>query len=108
MRHAVLLIFLLTLTPAVRAADAADNPSATILIQGRIWTADKNRPWAEAVAIRDDKIVAVGSLDEVQKLRGGETRFINARDGLVVPGLIDAHIHLIDGGLHLASVQLRD
>lgn len=108
MRHAALLLLLSTLKSAVYAAEAADNSSATILIQGRIWTADKNRPWAEAVAIRDDKIAAVGSRDDVQKLRGSETRFIDAGDGLVVPGLIDAHIHLIDGGLHLASVQLRD
>ena len=56
--------------------------------------------------MRDEKIVAVGSREELQKYRGDATRVIDAGDGLVVPGLIDSHIHLIDGGLRLASVQL--
>jgi predicted amidohydrolase YtcJ len=60
------------------------------------------------VAIRGDTIVAVGSRDALQKYRGDKTQVIDAGDGLVVPGLIDSHIHLIDGGLRLASVQLRD
>ncbi len=89
------------------AKDATDAP-ATILIEGRVWTGDVHRPRAEAVAIRDDKIVAVGSRDELQKYRGDKTQVIDAGDGLVVPGLFDSHIHLIDGGLRLASVQLRD
>ena len=42
------------------------------------------------------------------RLIGAETQVLDAGDGLVVPGLIDSHIHLIDGGLRLASVQLRD
>jgi predicted amidohydrolase YtcJ len=77
-------------------------------MEGRIWTADAHRPWVEAVAIRDEKIAAVGSRDELQKYRGKNTHIIDAGDGLVVPGLIDSHIHLTDGGLRLASVQLRD
>src|SRR5205807_8046677 len=55
-----------------------------------------------------DKIIAVGSRDEVEPYRGAKTLVIDAGAGMVVPGLIDSHIHLIDGGLQLASVQLRD
>ncbi len=88
----------------------ADEPvdKATMCIQGQIWTGDAVRPWAEAVAVRDDRILAIGARDDVAKLIGPDTEIIDAGDGLVVPGLIDSHIHLIDGGLRLASVQLRD
>ncbi len=78
------------------------------LLSVDVWTADVHRPWAEAVAVRDDRIVAVGSRDEVEPLRGEKTRIIDAGTGMVVPGLIDSHVHMVDGGLRLSEVQLRD
>src|SRR5207245_6843624 len=90
------------------AATANDDPPASLLVVGRVWTADARRPWVDAVAVRDDKIFAVGSRAELSKFRDGKTKVIDAGAGMVVPGLIDSHIHLIDGGLQLASVQLRD
>ena len=81
---------------------------AATLIIGRIWTANPEQPWAEAVAIDGERIVAVGSREDVEKPLATTPRRIDAGDGLVVPGLIDSHIHLIDGGLQLTSVQLRD
>ncbi|MEX2309335.1 MAG: amidohydrolase [Pirellulales bacterium] len=89
-------------------ADAQAAPRATILVQGRIWTGDARRPWAEAVAARDEQIIAVGSRADIARLSGTETQVIDAGDGLVVPGLIDSHIHLVDGGERLSSVQLRN
>lgn len=91
-----------------QATAVGNDPSATLLVTGNIWTADKNRPNAEAVAINGDKIIAVGKRDELRHLCTSSTRVIDAGSGLVVPGLIDSHIHLVDGGLRLASVQLRD
>jgi len=96
----------LTLVPGANA-DEATAP-ATMLVTGRVWTADPVQPWAEAVAVRDDRIIAVGSRADVEKLAGPATKRIDAAGGLVVPGMIDAHIHTIVGGLHLTSVQLRD
>ena len=78
------------------------------LVKGRIWTGNPAQPCAEGVAIRDEKIVFAGPLAEATAQAGPEATVIDAGDGLVVPGMIDAHIHLIDGGLHLTSVQLRD
>jgi predicted amidohydrolase YtcJ len=78
-----------------------------ILLKGRVWTGDRDRPWAEAVAIRDDRIVAVGGIDDLQRL-GKPARVIDAGSGLIAPGFIDSHIHLLAGGFRLASVQLRD
>jgi predicted amidohydrolase YtcJ len=96
------------LIPFSASADDQAGETATLLVHGRIWTADAERPWAEAVAIRDDEIVAVGSRADVSRLVGSDAEVIEARDGLVVPGLVDTHIHLVDGGLQLTRVQLRD
>lgn len=82
--------------------------TATLLVRGRTWTANPAQPWAEAVAVAGDRIVAVGTREDTAQHVGPKTHIIEAADGLVVPGLIDSHIHLIDGGLRLASVQLRD
>lgn len=111
---AIVLVSAILLTGAApwpASAEPQPAPAVTYLIVGRIWTADAKRPWAEAAAIRDGKFLAVGTRDEVRRALGdGEqsAEVIDARDGLVVPGLFDAHIHLIEGGLRLSSVQLRD
>ncbi|HUF66088.1 MAG TPA: amidohydrolase [Gemmatimonadaceae bacterium] len=83
-------------------------PVTLALVNARVWTADARRPWAEAVAVSGDRIVAVGSSAEVQKLAGPETRVVDAAGRMVVPGFFDSHLHFVDGGHTLASVQLRD
>ena len=57
---------------------------------------------------RGEKVVAVGTRAEIAPLVDAKTEVIEAGDGMVVPGLIDSHIHLVDGGLNLENVQLRD
>ena len=108
MPRRILLVAVFLMLVNSETARSNDRAPATIIIEGAIWTGDIHQPRADAVAIRGDKILAVGSCDEVRKFRDGNTRIINASAGMVVPGLIDSHIHLIDGGLRLASVQLRD
>jgi hypothetical protein len=73
-----------------------------------VWTGDSRQPWAEAVAVRGDRIVAVGSSDEVSKHTRPSTRVIDAQGRMLVPGFNDAHLHFLDAGFRLASVQLRD
>jgi predicted amidohydrolase YtcJ len=102
------VVLLMVSSPEAIAADREASEPATVLVQGRIWTADPQRPWAEAVALRGERIAAVGSRTDLEKLVGPDTDVIDAANGLVVPGLIDSHIHLIDGGERLACVQLRD
>ena len=77
------------------------------MVNARVWTGDVARPWAQAIAVSRDRIAAVGTDDEVRRLADGVTP-IDARGRLVVPGFIDTHVHFIDGGFRLASVQLRD
>jgi hypothetical protein len=80
------------------------------VVNARVWTANPRQPWASGVAISGEKIVAVGSSAEVAKLAGtsDSARVIDAGGALVTPGFIDSHVHFVDGGFRLASVQLRD
>lgn len=64
-----------------------------ILHHGRVWTVDESRPEAEAVAVRGDRIVAVGSNDELLATAGPATQRIDLDGKLVLPGFIDAHTH---------------
>ena len=84
------------------------EPLSLVIVNARIWTGDARRPWADAVAVRGDRIAAVGSSAEVRKMSAGATTVIDAKGQLLVPGFHDAHVHFIDGGFRLASVQLRD
>jgi predicted amidohydrolase YtcJ len=80
----------------------------TVIVNARVWTGERERPWAEAVAVADDRIVAIGTTDEIRALSGDATSVIDAAGGMVTPGFIDAHVHFLGGGFGLASVQLRD
>ncbi|MBK8250513.1 MAG: amidohydrolase [Gemmatimonadetes bacterium] len=77
------------------------------IVNARVWTGNQQRPWADAVAMAGDRIVAVGSSAEVRKL-AGKAELVDAAGRMVVPGFIDAHVHFVDGGFGLSSVQLRD
>lgn len=86
---------------------AAENVTLAV-VNARVWTGNPQRPWADAIATRGDTIAAVGSSAEVKKVAGEGARIIDAKGAMVVPGFNDAHIHFIDGGFRLSSVQLRD
>jgi len=79
-----------------------------IVINARVHTMDQARPSAEAVAIYGNRVVATGSSKEINAMSGPQTRVIDARGQLVLPGFNDAHVHFLSGGFQLASVDLRD
>lgn len=90
-------------------ATAQPKPAADLIItNAKIWTVDKVRPTAQAVAVLGDRIVAVGSNAEVETWRAPQTQVINAAGRLLLPGFNDAHVHFITGGMQLDSVQLTD
>ncbi len=91
-------------------ASAAEAPPAAELIvhRARIWTVNPAQPEAEALAVLDGRIVAVGSERAVLAWRGARTRVVDARGRRLVPGFNDAHVHFLDGGSSLDAVQLND
>ncbi|HZH33040.1 MAG TPA: amidohydrolase [Pyrinomonadaceae bacterium] len=108
------VLFSLAVASCLLAASAgirthAQHMSADlVIINANIRTLDKARPQAEAVAVHGTRIVALGTTADIRKLAGTHTRVIDAGGALVLPGFNDSHVHFIEGGSHLASVQLRD
>ena len=100
------LLFLSILTASCAPSE---QDSASLVITGaRVWTGDSVQPWAEAVASRGDKIIAVGSVSDIDALIGEETEVISVEGSMLVPGFIDTHEHFLSGSSGLASVQLRN
>lgn len=98
------------LLAALSLVACADRPSKTVtlaIVNGHVWTGDSAKPWAEAVAIADHDILAVGTSDEIRRI-AGDSKVIDAAGAMVTPGFIDSHVHFLDGGFALASVKLRD
>jgi predicted amidohydrolase YtcJ len=88
---------------------AQTRPAADLIIQNaRIWTVDPSLPEAESVAILGDRIVAVGSNQQVDAWHGPQTRVVDAAGKRLLPGFNDAHVHFTDGGAQLDSVELND
>ncbi len=97
----------LTLTSCIRIV-ANTGPRATLaVVNARIWTGVTARPWAEALAVDSaGRIDFIGTTAQVS--RRGAITVIDAKGQMVVPGFIDSHVHFVDGGFALSSVQLRD
>ena len=68
-----------------------------VLFNGRVFTLDSGRPWAEAVAIAGSRISAVGSTAEIKALATSATRIIDLKGAFASPGFNDAHVHLVRG-----------
>jgi predicted amidohydrolase YtcJ len=90
------------------AAALADEASERVFYNARIFTGEPEHPYAEAVAIRGDKIVAVGSRADVAKAAGTRAESVDLHGKWLLPGLIDSHSHTIYGGLTLISADVTD
>jgi predicted amidohydrolase YtcJ len=99
--------FALILLFALTAVGQTEHPADVIITHARIYTVNPKQPWAEAIAIRADKIVAVGKLKDVEALHGPATQIIDAKGHLLLPGFTDCHIHFMDGSLGLMRVDLN-
>ena len=96
MRITALLLGALIAAP-LAAQRPATPPADLIVTNARVYTADEARPLAEAFAVRDGRIVFVGSRQEANALKGPNTRVVDAAGKTVIPGMVDAHAHF--GGL---------
>ena len=79
-----------------------------LLLNAHIVTMDRTQPTAQAMAIQEDRIVWVGRNVEAQRLYSGTSRIIDLRGATVLPGIIDAHTHLISLGESLLRLNLKD
>ncbi|HEX6575972.1 MAG TPA: amidohydrolase family protein, partial [Gemmatimonadaceae bacterium] len=107
--RAIALAFLAAL-PASAQQMTPRSEVTLAIVNARVWTGNPRQPWATGVAVSGDRILSVGSSAEIAKLAAAykSARVIDAQEGMVVPGFIDSHVHFVDGGFRLSSVQLRD
>ena len=106
--HAPARVYAMSAALLLAAGAAAAQPADIVLVNGRVYTLDPGRPWAEGVAIVGDRIAAVGTTAEVRKRAGAKTRVVDLKGAFVSPGFNDAHVHMDATGALLAGVNLLD
>lgn len=106
MKKLYICLWLIALWPACRpeVTEVAD----LIVRNGVIWTGNPQQPAATALAVAGGRILVVGDSTAVKKYLGPQTAVIDAQGHFLTPGFIDCHVHFLNGGLGLASIQLRD
>ena len=101
------LIFLAVLIMLSSCGSKPDKVDL-LLTNARVYTVSPAHPWAEAVAVKGDKIVFAGSAREARKFAGKQTKIIDAQGKLLLPGIQDSHVHFLSGSLNLTRVDLSD
>jgi predicted amidohydrolase YtcJ len=99
--------FMFLLVGSAMTSVLTQNAADLVLVNGKIWTVNDRQPEAQAVAVLSNRVVAVGSTEEVRKWVGANTKVIDLQGKRVTPGFNDSHVHFLDGGMGLAGVQLR-
>lgn len=84
-----------------------DGPIDLIILNAKVYAGDRNA-FAEALAIRGNTILRVGSNREIKRLRRAQTTVVDAHGGAVLPGFNDSHVHFLGGGLSLEQIDLLD
>ena len=100
-------IFLLLIASSPVFAAPADGPADRVYRNGVLFTADAGRPSAEALAIRDGRIVFVGSNADVAPFAGASTVSVDLHGRFLMPGLIDGHMHPLEAGAQLMKCGLN-
>jgi predicted amidohydrolase YtcJ len=100
------IFVIIALAFAISFADLGTSvaqPADTIFLNGKILTLDEQSSVVQAMAIRGDSIIATGASDDIVKQAGSRTRVIDLGGRMVIPGLIDSHIHAIRAGLKFST-----
>jgi predicted amidohydrolase YtcJ len=87
---------------------AQESSGERVFFRAKVFTGDPQNPYAEAVAIRGDKIIAVGNLPEVMKSASAKAERVDLGGKSLFPGFIDSHSHSIDGGLGLTGADASE
>src|SRR6266851_1181807 len=101
----LLVLIISTFSPA--PAPAKIQPVDLVLRNGNIYTVNDRQPRAEAVAVKNDRIIFVGSNRDVQKYVGKNTRVVDLKGETLVPGMTDAHHHLEGVGFREMTLNLE-
>ncbi|MEP7323869.1 MAG: amidohydrolase family protein [Saprospiraceae bacterium] len=107
MKYLKVLIIFVFISLNLSCKKQAGSIPDTIITNAKIWSNGKIQDF-DAIAIKGDKIMITGKTEELIKLKTAQTKIIDAQQKLLCPGFIDAHVHFLDGGFNLSSVQLRD
>jgi predicted amidohydrolase YtcJ len=107
LRKIVVSASLLLIAAAAMAAASTSGPADRVYLNGVIFTADAGNSYAEALAIRDGRIVYVGSDQGLTLYIGAATVSVNLKGRFVMPGLIDGHMHPLEGGAALLKCNLN-
>jgi len=99
-----LLIFICLFLQNCKPKNAAPD---ILITHATIWNDGKLLDF-DAISVKNEYIVSIGKSDDLIKTASAQTRIINAQSGLICPGFIDAHVHFLQAGFNLSSVQLRD
>lgn len=95
------------MTPVVDAMGATPPPDL-ILLKGKILTMGRKLAEAQALAVKGDRVVAVGANEDIKPLKGARTKVVDLRGKVVVPGFVDSHTHFVRHGLDLLRVGLSE
>jgi len=102
-------LLLLGLVGFAYAADLMDSLKPDLIFyNGKIITVDNTFSLAQAVAVKGDKIVAVGKSADLRKLKGSKTQMVDLKGKTVIPGINEGHLHMMGTGLDIAKIDLRD
>jgi predicted amidohydrolase YtcJ len=102
------LIVMLALASSFSTSQSPPAWADVVVTHGRIYTVDAKHPWAEAIAIRGEKILAVGTDREILGYRNSRTKIIDAKGRLVLPAFTDCHVHFLDGSRASEQLALDD
>ncbi len=107
-RTPVIIAIFLGILGVSACTHQSQTPADTVLIHAGIYTVNTEEPRAQAIAIREGTIVAVGSDKEIAAYQGASTKIIDAKGHMVLPGFVDAHVHILAGASQLEQVSLND
>ena len=101
-------VFAFLILSTVVVAQPAQTPATLVLRNGKVVTVDAAMPEAQAIAIRGDRIAAVGTNESIQQFIGPSTQVIDMRGQLAIPGLIESHGHFMGFGQSKLTLDLMD
>ena len=103
------MLLILSLLLSFAFVPSAPNPASAdlVFINGNVYTVDEKRPHAEAIAVKGDRIVYIGSNSDAKQFQDTNTRVVDLHGATVVPGMTDAHYHFIGVGQREMNLNLE-